>query len=759
MSTATATEVDSRMLRAALWYAERGMPVLPLHTPKNGRCSCGRSDCPNPGKDPRIQGGYENATTEVTTIRGWWSRWPDANIGVVPGRAGLIVFDVDGPEGKASARALGLLAEPTVTTTTSRGVHLFFRHPGGGIGNRFPGVDHIDVRADKGYVIVPPSLHVTGHVYEWLRFDGVAPLPVPPLALAALRNGKKAPKSALPLANSITKGARNNALMSFAGSMRQRGMGEPAILAALREENATRCQPPLHDGELGTIARSAARYPPEATRPAPEHLTDLGNARRLVRLYGARVRYAPARGSWLVFDGRRWAHDETGEVARHAKATVASIYEEAAVTQSGEQRKAIASWATKSESEPRLRALIALAKTEPGIPVTIGELDRDPWVLNVANGTLELRTGTLRPHDPKDLITKLADVAYDVDATASRWQSFLARVFEGDESVITFVQRAVGYTLTGSIIEQIILLLIGTGANGKSVFVETVRACLGDYATATDFATFLVTKHDAVRNDLARLVGARLVTAVEVDQGGRFSEPVIKTITGGDVITARFLFREFFEFQPQFTMLLAANHKPTVRGTEHAIWRRIKLVPFNVTIPPQEQDRHLLAKLREELPGILRWAVEGCLAWQREGLGDPSVVRTATERYRDEMDALAGFLDECVVLKASQRSGASVLYRTYVQWCERVGERSTSQRRFGQRLAERGFTKSRSGSRGQYVWHGLGLAEPPEQSEPFSAYSPIESPTRSKYPKKASVGQLVQYEDAERAAIEQEGQE
>jgi len=272
--------------------------------------------------------------------------------------------------------------------------------------------------------------------------------------------------------------------------------------------------------------------------------------------------------------------------------------------------------------------------------------------------------------------------------------------------VIGFIQRAVGYALTGCTSEQVLFFLYGLGANGKTTLIEVLRALLGDYAMQASFATFAERRGDGPRNDVARLAGARLVAASEAGEGTRFDEGLIKQLTGSDAVTARFLYGEDFEFHPAFKLVLAANHKPAIRGTDRAIWRRIHLVPFTVTIPEGERDPQLLGKLTAELPGILRWALDGCLAWQRDGLGAPVAVRSATLRYREEMDTIGAFLDEACRLHASGRVRAGALYPRYQAWCERVGERALSQRKLGERLAERGLHCITSNGT---VWLGLEL--------------------------------------------------
>jgi putative DNA primase/helicase len=456
-------------------------------------------------------------------------------------------------------------------------------------------------------------------------------------------------------------------------------------------------------------SNTATAFTVSAPQTTHVHLTDLGNAKMLVARHGQNVRYVPLWGKWLVWDGRRWAVDDTRAVERYAKETVLAMHAAWARVEDDDRRCKLLRHALRSQDVARLKAMVEVARSEPGIPVTPDNLDADPWLLNVQNGTLDLRTGELRPHRREDLMTKLAPVAYEAQAAAPTWEAFLHHIFGGDADLIRFVQKAVGYSLTGSTQEQCLFILYGTGANGKSTFFNAVSALLGGYACHTPTETLLVNRSDGVRNDLARLQGARFVTAVEAEGGRRLAEAQVKQLTGGDKITARYLYQEHFEFYPTFKLWLAVNHKPTIQGTDHAIWRRIRLIPFTVTIPEAERDKRLGGKLLAELPGILRWAVEGCLAWQREGLEPPRAVTGATGEYRTEMDVIAAFIRECCEAGPAQVARAGALYAAYCEWCAEVGETPVHQKRFGEELKQRGFTAGKH--QGDRCWHGIGLRD------------------------------------------------
>jgi putative DNA primase/helicase len=460
--------------------------------------------------------------------------------------------------------------------------------------------------------------------------------------------------------------------------------------------------------------------PADVDEPAEFHLTDLGNAQRLIAAHGVDLHYAHQHGRWLVWDGTRWAEDATAEVERRAKRTVRAMYAQAADDElDTDKAKALVKHALRSESHKAIGAMVALARSEAGIPVTVDQLDRNPWLLNVDNGVLDLRTGDLRSHRRQDLMTRLAPASYDPEATCPTWLGFLDRIMNGNQNLIQFLQRAIGYTLTGSARERVLFMLHGAGANGKSTLLETISTLLGDYAKSTRAETLLVKTYDGgIPNDLAALKGARFVSTSETEDGKRLAEALVKALTGGDTISARFLRGEFFSFRATFKLWLATNHKPTIRGSDNAIWDRIKLIPFEIRIPDEEQDKELPAKLQLEQPGILAWAIRGCLEWQRQhGLGEPLEVRVATANYRQDMDVVATFIEECCVVGDGATERAQRLWEKWQSWCQDSGERPGTQKGFGLRLKEKGFQQGRTHDREQArVWLGLGLAGQAQQA-------------------------------------------
>ncbi len=505
----------------------------------------------------------------------------------------------------------------------------------------------------------------------------------------------------------IYEGDRNAALFSLAGTMRHKGMSEAAILAALEAENSTRCDPPLPQDEIAAIANSVMRYEEGSTDILKGPLTEAENANRLIQHCGGTTMYVTDIGKWSHFVGDHWSMNNRRRIVEKAKHTIKALREAAKTISDKDIRKQYLKHCRISASKRQLDAMIKLAESDPRVIVEPSQLDEDLYLYNCVNGTIDLKTAKLRPHNPADLITKMSGTEYIQDAQCPTWEAFLDSIFDEDAELIAFIQRAIGYTLLGAIPEQVFFVLYGTGANGKSTFLNVLQAVFGDYSRSTDINTFLQKGNPTIRNDLARLASVRLVTATEPNAGQRLDEALIKQITGGDPITARFLHKEYFEFSPVFTVYLAVNHKPIIRGADHGIWRRIVLVPFLVTFQKDNQDKHLEAKLKKELPGILSWAVKGCLEYQRIGLNPPARVLKATQEYQEEMDVLGDFINCACDVGANLTCPASVLYSRYCQWCEQNNQRPFSRKRFAPMLKERGFHQKRQSA--GYCWIGITL--------------------------------------------------
>ena len=425
--------------------------------------------------------------------------------------------------------------------------------------------------------------------------------------------------------------------------------------------------------------------------------TDSTNAMRLVKEHGRDIRYNSAWKKWVVWNGMFWEMDEGGALI-HEKglAMVRNIYNELLKTADYRERIDIEKAAIMSESVRRRKAFVEAASWIKDLNIKSDELDPNPWLLNVKNGTINILTGEFGEHRQEDMITKIANVEYAPNADCPMWKQFVREIMDYKTDIINFVQAATGWALSGDISEQTMFILFGSGANGKSTFLNTIMYLLGDYATATPTETFMKKSGDQYTNDIARLRGTRFVTTTEAEQGRRLSEPLIKKITGNDQMTARFLYGEFFNFTPTFKIFMATNHKPVIKGTDYGIWRRIKLIPFTTRIAEDKQDKNLEMKLREEASGILNWLLEGTARWRREGLKAPKAILLATDEYRGEMDVIGNFLKE----RCLQQKGLSIrireLYKAYADWCDENNEHAVSERFFTMRLKEIGFEQNRT---------------------------------------------------------------
>lgn len=718
---------------AAARYVKGGVCVIPV---------------PAGEKNPN-RSGWESLRITAEDIPSYWSN--GQNIGIHTGEPSgwLVDVDLDTPEARKIA---GRFLPVTLTSgrDSSPDSHWWYYAKGAEYQTftELPPDSKpvLELRSSGHHTLVYPSIHPSGERITWSESG----LETQRVAAADLLEACRKLASAALIARHLPElkdkrtnagGGRHHLALALAGFMLRRGVSEEDVLALLRaawdakgfagdqiaqreahrdlEGLVTDTAKRIRDGEEATGGRKLEQLVPGLPRKLAEywgwkgslqdeggfHLTDMGNAERLVHRYGLDLRYCYPWSRWLVWDGTRWAADASGRVHGMAKETVRGIYKEAASAGDDQSRRAISKHATSSESETRVKAMAELAK--PDLPISQEDLDADSYLLNVVNGTLDLRTGELRSHQREDLVTKRAPVEYDPSATAPTWAAFLERILP-DQEVRRFVQLATGYSLSGDVSEQVLLIPYGVGANGKSTLLNILLEMLGDYGkqAAPDL---LIAKKGSHPTELADLFGARMVASIEVEDGRRLAESLVKQLTGGDKIRARRMRQDFWEFWPTHKSWMAVNHKPEIRGTDNAIWRRIRLIPFTEVIPKDEQDRGLMEKLRSELPGILAWAVRGCLDWQREGLEAPDQVRQATGQYRSEMDVLRNFLEECCELGEGYKDLASDVSEVYQEWAKKNGEERITRRVLTKQLAERGYEAKRSGPNGSREYHGLRL--------------------------------------------------
>ena len=723
-------------LALALQLAGRGWYIFPC----------------NADKKPRIK-WKDMSTVDPVQIQSWWMAWPEALIGIYCQRSGFFAVDIDIKNGHDGTIAWDELVQkygsgevPFVGPaqyTPSGGAHLLFAWPEGmNIPNSAGALgDGLDLRS-IGYIC-------TGSSYHWLEDHGpdleLTQAPAWLLELIKKTNKKISTnpsvnnnghhptstgdywlQKALERAtigtrnatgfwlasqlrdNCIPEGEAEAILDQFAQSVPGDGYTSLEALASVRSAYSSPPRAPTHAvwADNGHKPAQDVAHDQESIPSQLGNLTDTANGDRLIKLHGKNIRWV-AEWGWILWDGRRWLRDKNGLVMRLAKETARAIYHEAAQAGADQDAKSIASWAGKSLSRARLEAMLALAQSE--IPTEPDNFDRNPLDLNVVNGTIDLEGGNLRKHDSNDLITKIAGGAYDPGAICPTWEAFLDRILGCDMELIGFIQRAAGYTLTGEVSEQALFFLYGTGANGKSTFLQALLAVMGEYGLQA--APQLLLLGDRHPTEIADLQGARMVATIEVEEGRRMAEVLVKQMTGGDRMKARFMRCDFFEFDPTFKIWLAANHKPVIKGTDYAIWRRIHLIPFEVTIPAAEQDPSLGAKLREELPGILAWMVRGAIDWQRNGLSVPEKVKQATAEYQAENDLVTQFIADCCLASPMAVVFAGELYAAYKNWAIENGVDQLSQFAFSRRMAEKNFIGRRVPGDGRKQYSGLGLVD------------------------------------------------
>lgn len=733
--------------------------LLPLYEPEGSGCSCGDESCTRIGKHPRTRRGVHDATNDPNQINRWWPPTSLFNIGIATGsKSGVFVVDVDGDEGRATLADLMRGHKPIddiSKVTTGRGEHIYFRCDGLRVSNSQLGPG-IDLRGEGGYVVGPGSLHASGAAYRLGHWGQIRPKFRPAKApecllqaihlqttpsMAGYREhaveerpyyGEAALEGEVAKVCGARPGTRNNTLNTaayklgqlissgglnimavsdrLAAAAQQIGLGPKEAAATIRSGLTAGQRQPRLLGVAATAVRPAKSTPEAADDPLAKELaqldeTDVGNAQRLVRRFGDRLLCTPGLG-FLVYDGTRWRRDDHLRRMSYGEQTAVHIASEARHLDRETDRAGRARFSKASQSKSALDRMFDVARSR--LMKEDSTLDVDPYLLNVANGTVDLRTGVLQSHAAVDFLTRLAAVDYDPMAKCPVFLAFLGRALREDAELIAFLQKAIGYTLTGQTNEQVFFFLYGPGSTGKSTLINLIRYLLGDYGAHTPSETLLSKQYDSgIPADLARLQGVRMVTAIEVNWNRQIDEAKLKGMTGGDPITARYMRQNFFTYVPEFKLWMAANDLPGVRGTAEAFWRRARVVPFTVETPKEKVDDTLPAKLRAELPGILAWAVQGCLAWQREGLIAPEAVQQATEGWVRKADHLVKFTADEFIRDTSHFIGAHDCYERYKGWCDKHGETPYDNRRLKQGLEGLDYThtRMRSGS----VWQGVKL--------------------------------------------------
>jgi len=728
------------ILEAAKLYTSKGWVVHPLSKPEG---DIKRS----PGKRPLLKKWEQLEKTPDL------SKFPaGCNIGLVCGKvSGVTIIDGDSPlfmqeVFNGMEDNLGTLRS---RRTEGRG-HTYFKY-----NPRLPASKHhilgLEILSDGSNAVLPPSVHISGDIYSWVNpktselrempkkiednliglFKREADLkqmvgkcrhcfrdvltrsPKPDM------HGSDGREYMLAVSTDLkSKGATEDHALMFAKLMYGVGFDVEKTLVEWRNIDARKtwtCDvlratlPSYIDPEqCEKCARRKEKYAGEHSQDTEAikyipvigeyHWTDLGNAQRLKDMYGGEFRFCHPTNTWLVWDNTRWNTDKEAYLEQTAaRGIIQQIYKEAVNVSDFEKKKEFIKFALKCESAQKIRSMLELAKSEPGIPILPEALDKDTMLFNVQNGTVDLRTGTLRPHTKTDFISKISPVVYDPDARCPRWIKFLDETFDKKKDLIEYMQRKSGYILTGETSEEDLDQLYGTGDNGKSKYVNQISHVMGEYQVKANIETIQATSNrttaNAASSDVARLKGARLVTVSEPERGTLLNEQRVKDWTGRDPITARHLYQEPITFLPEFKLWIYTNYKLRIKGTDNGIWRRVKLVPYEVTVAEELKDTHLDRKLLAESSGILNWMIAGCLKWQKDGLKVPTEILEATQEYREEQDYLAEFFSQCCEIGKTFDCQFAEIYYIYKIYCRINDMPAQGTRSFADTLGSKKFKK------------------------------------------------------------------
>jgi len=720
-----------------------------------------------------LQYGYERgwAFTPLNGKRPINNGWQKASRGSLEqtlkyaesNNMGLRCGNISAPEGKylividqdEGGDVTPLNLPSTVTVTTGKGRHYYFysnqpaKNSAGKLG------EHIDTRGEGGQVVYPGSVHPeTGVVYDWMpghspQDIAVADLPAHIVTQLTDKHLPSPPSKSKPRTSKnqryamaalqyecnnvreAVEGTRNDILNTAAfklGTLVAVGHlnaadAESGLLAAAlavglkkRESKAT-IQSGLTSGKKNPRKKREQKKSEPTQRAAenrPWFCTDLGNAERLVHYEGDTIRYCHPIGQWLIWRENRWQSDDNGKIGRKTISTIKSIWDEAYAATEEDTRELLTAWAIKSQNRSQISSMIHVARSIQPIPILPSQLDQNIYLFNCKNGTVNLLTGKLQDHDPSDHITKLAPLDYNANAECPLWLNFLDRIMEGNPDLINFLQRLAGYCLSGDISEQVFPIFYGSGANGKSVFIDTLTGIMGPYAQVAPTSLLMESNQSQHATDVAMLMGKRLVQCSETEEGKRLKISLVKQITGDKRLTARFMRQDNFQFDVTHKILMVTNHRPAIKEDSEGIWRRIRLVPFNARITSEERDPHLYEKLQDEWPGILAWAIKGFQEWQDEGLGLPMEIALATESYRDDFDLIGEFLEACCEPwnLETQSTPVTEMRNAYLKWAEQTGSKyPLGPHTFNERLEARGYKRQsvRIDNKVVKCWQGIVL--------------------------------------------------
>lgn len=683
---------QNETLKYAYLYSSCGLKVFP---------------CWHKGKSPIPKNGCYAATNNEKQLKEWFSNILN-NIAIATG-SGIVVIDLDNDpdNGKYGSeiweewqQIYGQAPDTWECLTGGGGRHLYFRCNDEKLTTGVNIAPGVDFRGRGGYVIAPPSIHASGKIYEWEASHHpedtpIAEMPVwlHALLLQSVKSPSKSPSNEIP--ERFKEGERNSELFRLAASLRARGLSIDEMIATVTTVNKSRCLPPLSDKEIETICNSAGKYEKgqfHSVIPATEtkdlntlkpesnkryQWNDIGNGNLFADWFKDIARFAPERKKWMVYDGRRWKADTANlKVMQLCKQLADALMSYALSIKDEKLRtdyiKHITKWQQRNYRETILKDAASI------YPVEMSEFDTDPFILNCLNGTLNLRSRLFHTHKAEDMLSKLSGVIYDPQAKSLRWERFINEIMQSQDKAV-YLQKSLGYSLTGDTSHECFFMPYGpTSRNGKGTLMETFMQLMGDYgrtATPDTIAQKQKPNGSGPSEDIARLAGARFINISEPDKKMVLSAALVKTLTGKDKITARFLNENSFEFYPQFKLWVNTNHLPTVTDSTLFSSGRVKIIPFEKHFTEAERDEGLKVELAkpENLSAVLNWCLEGLWLIEETGFKPPEEVVAATDDYRRSNDKISRFLGDEMEQDSLAETRTSEVYRRYQEWCASNG--------------------------------------------------------------------------------------
>lgn len=678
-------------------FLELGWKIFPCHSIVDGKCTCGKKDCGSPGKHPRTRQGVKDASNDPAVVHEWARNWPETNWALACGKdSNVIVIDIDQKSGGfgsfdeyENGRRQGALPQSLVALTGGGGRHLFYSYPQSlTVGNRVNWLPGVDVRSDGGYVILAPGTHISGGSYRWHNFQDVTiqEMPVDVANDISNKTGTGAvngsPEMDLTdvagIFEGLREGSRDDTLFRWACRLRRQHSGDAdggrsavtlLILAAAQKANF-----PLDEAKKCIESAFKQDHEDELLVKELRTLDDIGNRDRFIDIHGEDLRYVPELG-WLRWGDIGWQSVPEERVRELTEDVSLALMDEKSTIDDLDLQKTYGKFITYSRSSGGLASIEKLAKQSKLILRSVDDFDTKLTELACSNGIVNLETGELRPFSRHDLVTKNTNVRYVPGLKSVQWQKFLEASTGGDHELIEYLQMAAGYSATGLCSEEAFFIVSGPPASGKSTYTDAIMNALGSYTTTTQSETFMYRRgKDASPQELARLAGIRYASISEIREGETFNEELVKQVTGGDRVTARYLYKSAFEYTPQFKLWIATNHDPN--SGDPAMMRRIKRIVFPHTVPKEKRDSSLKFAVRNTLnEHILAWIVEGAMKYLAKGrLEEPESIRQAVEEYSEAQDIFKIFLEESVVVSPGSETSLFEMYTAYNQWSDRIGQ-------------------------------------------------------------------------------------